>query len=198
MTVENKLPPLALDIKQLNQTANSLLVTTAILTDLNITVIQTDHSKINTLDNEIIALNAKIVTDSASFSNEIKLMNATLRNTAGNVADLRKQVETANTTLLSSVAAVEANVKATINDQINKTLDVEVSKLQREIQTLNTTVSKQLGDELSSIAANNGTVQNLSSGFQQLQSQVSATNTKLQNLYLNISDLKAAVRGIVF
>ena len=198
MTVENKLPPLALDIKQLNQTANSLLVTTAILTDLNITVIQTDHSKINTLDNEIIALNAKIVTDSASFSNEIKLMNATLRNTAGNVADLRKQVETANTTLLSSVAAVEANVKATINDQINKTLDVEVSKLQREIQSLNTTVSKQLGDELSSIAANKGTVQNLSSGFQQLQSQVSATNTNLQNLYLNISDLKAAVRGIVF
>ena len=198
--MNQEVPKLIEGIKDLNQTVESLLTSTSQLQDLNVSSIIADHSKISTLEKEIMSLDAKFKMDSTYHTAEVKSLNTALLNITVIVDNLRRKFEATNNSIQSSIAASEASVRVTVDAILNKTVDEEVGKLLQHIQVLNQTLTKQIGDERNSVNIAEANIQSLSSTLQSQQNQLIVTNTRIQNLQLNVSDLKAArnMKGILF
>ena len=193
--VDKQLPKVNEEIRNLNQTFDSLLASISELETLNVSSLKADHAKIDILEKELMTLNTKHMQLFTNLTKDIILSNAYVQNATRNINNLNIKLENMNVSLVSSIAASEVKIHHAVQANINNTLHKEAAKLLQNLQNVNISLSRQMDNDRNRVSVAENTIKSLSSGIQNQNGEFLAINTKIHGLQKNITDLKASINS---
>ena len=193
--VDKQLPKANEEIRNLNQTFDSLLASISNLETLNVSSLKADHAKIDILEKELMTLNAKHMELFTNLTKGIILRNAYVQNATRNIDNLKIKLHNTNLTLVSSIAASEVKIHHAVEASVNNTLHKEAAKLLQNLQNVNISLSRQMDNDRSRVSVTENTIKSLSSGIQNQNGELLAVNTRIHNLQMNLTDLKASMNS---
>ena len=189
--VDKQLPKVNEEIRDLNQTFDSLLASISELETLNVSAIQADHAKIGILEKELMTLNTIHMQLFTNLTKDIILSNAYVQNATRNINNLEIKLENMNVSLVSSIAAAEMKIHHAVEASVNNTLHKEAAILLQKLQNVNISLSRQIDNDRNRVSVAENTIKSLSSGIQNQNGELLAVNTRIHNLQMNLTDLKA-------
>ena len=193
--VDKQLPKVNEEIRNLNQTFDSLLASISELETLNVSALQADHAKIGILEKELMTLNTKHMQLFANLTKDIILSNAYVQNATRNIDNLNIKLENMNVSLVSSIAASEVKIHHAVEASVNNTLHKEAAKLLLNLQNVNISLSIQMDNDRNRVYVAENTIKSLSSGIQNQNGELLAVNTRIHTLQMNLTDLKASMNS---
>ena len=193
--VDKQLPKVNEEIRNLNQTFDPLLASISELETLNVSSLKAGHAKISILEKELMTLNTKHMELFTNLTNDIILSNAYVQNATRNINNLNIKLENTNVSLVSSIAASEVKIHHALEASVNNTLHKEAAKLLQNLQNVNISLSRQMDKDRNRVSVAENTIKSLSSGIQNQNGELLAVNTRIHNLQMNITDLKASTNS---